>query len=143
MSSDDQDEVKYGKLRVLVAAVVGIVGAFAIIGYVSWQEVFHEGLFRVAPTVRRQGVGSDWVIGNTVPWLDFLISLVHAADVIMGGFILIMVFIHWASFRRLGERMRDPDQRPRGDELATDGGAGEADATAGANRGTEAGGEAR
>ena len=132
MSSDDQDEVKYGKLRVLVAAVVGIVGAFAIIGYVSFDEVFREGLFRVAPTVARQGVGSDWVRGNTVPWLDFLISLVHAADVIMGVFILIMVFIHWAAFRRLGERMRDPDQRPHGDELATDGGAGEADAAAGA-----------
>ena len=124
MSSDDHDEVKYGKLRVLVSAIVGVVGAFAIIGYVSLNEVFREGLFRVAPTVARQGVGSDWVRGNTIPWLDFLISLVHAADVILGGFILIMVFIHWASFRRLGERMRDPDQRPRGDELATDGGAG-------------------
>ena len=135
MSDQSQDEVKYGKLRVLVSAVVGVIVASLAVWLVSNSfGVFYERLFRVGPTVERQGVGSDWVIGNTIPVLDFAISLVHAADVIMGGFILVMIFIHWAAFRRLGDKMRDPDEHPRGEGVATDGGPGEAETTGGESR---------
>ena len=138
MSDQSHDEVKYGKLRVLVSAVVGVAVAFLATALVTTAGgVFYERLFRVGPTVARQGVGSDWVIGNTIPALDFAISLVHAADVIMGVFILVMIFIHWASFRRLAGKMRDPDERPRGEGVATDGGPGEAEPETGA------GGESR
>ena len=69
----------------------------------------------------RPVVGADWVAGNTIPALDFLIALVHAADVIMGVFILFMVFLHWASFRRLAARMRQSGAE-RTSGVATDGG---------------------
>jgi hypothetical protein len=62
------------------------------------------------------------VVGNSLPALHFAIALIHAADVIMGLFILLMVFVHWISFRRLAAKMRRPSEdAPRG--VATDGGA--------------------
>ncbi len=134
--TDNQDEVKYGKLRVLVSAVVGVGVALLLTAWFTASGgVFYERLSRVGPTVAQEGIGSDWVAGNTIPVLDFAISLVHAADVIMGGFILVMVFIHWASFRRLADKMRDPDETVRGEGVATDGGPGETGAEAGASRG--------
>ena len=114
-----------GGAAVLVAAAVAL-GATALVywwvgGWLG-EPLFFEQLFRVAPTVAGGGVGADWVVGNTVPWLDALIAIVHAADVLMGVAILGMVFLHWAAFRRLANRMRGPVRAESGGTVATDGG---------------------
>lgn len=113
----------YSGWAVLASAIVGLVVASLAVWLVvgGTYGAFYESMFRIAPTVEGGGVGSDWVAGNTVPWLDFLIALIHAADVLMGIFILFMVFLHWAAFRRLAARMRRPGAG-RADAVATDGG---------------------
>jgi hypothetical protein len=119
---DDLPETSgYSPASVAISAVGGIVLALVSVWWAAGTAVFYEGLFRVSPTVEDGGVGTDWVVGNTVPWLDFLIAFVHAADVLMGIFILLMVFIHWGAFRRLASRMQQPGEA-RGDAVATDGG---------------------
>ncbi|WP_321112768.1 hypothetical protein [Halorussus salinisoli] len=115
-----------GGIAVAVAAVIAlVVTGLAYLWVDGWfgGEQFFESLFRVAPTVSGGGVGTDWVVGNTVPILDAAIAITHAADVILGVFILGMVFIHWAIFRRLSGRMRRPAERETADTVATDGGA--------------------
>jgi hypothetical protein len=112
-----------GQVALLVSALVGVVVAVGSVWLFSGTfDVFHEQLFRVGPTVESQGVGADWETGNTVPWLNFLISLMHAADVLMGVFILVMVFMHWGIFRRLAGRMRSPHEDQRSEAVAADGG---------------------
>jgi hypothetical protein len=124
MSSEDS--AGYSAVAVVISAIGGLIVAFVSVWAVSvlWgggDAVIWEQLFRVGPTVEGGGIGTDWVAGNTIPALDFLIALTHAADVILGVFILVMVFIHWASFRRLAGRMREsPDGSSEG--IATDGG---------------------
>ena len=115
------------RAALLISTVIALVLSIGAILLVSARAPFHEELLRVRPTIGGGGIGSDWVIGNTMPTLDFLIAFVHAADVIMGVFILLMVFVHWAAFRRLGARMRPPDApaRDRGSTAATDGGSTE------------------
>lgn len=94
-------------LAITISAVVGLVVALVTTWLAnSWWHVFYEQLYRVRPTVEGGGVGADWVASNTEPWLNVLISLTHFADVLMGLFILVMVFIHWGAFRRLAGRMR-------------------------------------
>ena len=111
------------QVALLVSALVGLVVAVGSVWlFTGTFDVFHEQLFRVGPTVEGRGVGADWETGNTVPWLNFLISLMHAADVIMGVFILVMVFIHWGAFRRLADRMQSPYADQRSDTVAADGG---------------------
>ncbi|MFW5917944.1 MAG: hypothetical protein ACOCR0_00525 [Haloferacaceae archaeon] len=110
----------YERWQVYVSAIVAVVVSAAVTWYVSGLPRSVEQVFRVSPTVEGQGVGTDWLVGNTIPVLDFLIALIHAADVIMGVFILVMVFIHWAAFRRLADRMRQPGQDA--DAVAADGG---------------------
>ncbi|WP_254536041.1 hypothetical protein [Halomarina litorea] len=111
------------RVAVLVSALVGVVVAVGSVWLFSGTfDVFHEQLFRVGPTVEGQGVGADWETGNTVPWLNFLISLMHAADVIMGVFILVMVFLHWGAFRRLADRMQSPYANQQSGTVAADGG---------------------
>ena len=112
----------YPGWAVLVSAVVGLATAVLAIWAASGFTVSTEEMFRVAPTVEGGGVGTEWIVGNQIAWLDFLVALTHAADVIMGLFILFMVFLHWASFRRLAARMRRPGERRR-EAVATDGGA--------------------
>ncbi|NEU56981.1 hypothetical protein [Halorussus sp. MSC15.2] len=113
---------------VAVAVAAGVAFGATAIAYLwadNWfggQELFFENLFRIAPTVSGGGVGTDWVVGNTVPVLDAAIAITHAADAIMGVFILVMVFIHWAAFRQLSDRMRRPADRRTSDTVATDGG---------------------
>lgn len=111
-------------LAVAISAVVGVVVAIVLTWLAnSWYDAFFEQIFRVGPTVKGGGVGADWVAGNTEPLLNLLISLTHAADVLMGLFILLMVFIHWGVFRRMADRMRTPREVVhRGEETATDGG---------------------
>lgn len=111
-----------GGLGVVVSAIVGILVAGVSYWVVQGIGPFFEEMARIQPTVEDRGVGSDWVVGNTDPLLDALIALVHAADVIMGVFILVMVFIHWAAFRRLADRMEQPDEASTADTVAVDGG---------------------
>jgi hypothetical protein len=113
----------YGGLSILVSAVVGVVATLVLIWWASGFGPFYETIFRVGPTVEGGGVGADWVTGNTVTSLDFLIALIHAADVIMGLFILFMVFLHWAAFRRIAARMKQPGESDSAStSVATDGG---------------------
>lgn len=111
----------YGGGEVLISAVIGLAIATLSVWVAAGFAVSSEALFRVAPTIEDRGVGADWLAGNTEPALDFLIALVHAADVLMGVFILVMVFVHWAAFRRLAGQMRQPGEASRGD-VAADGG---------------------
>ena len=125
MSAPETPELKsYSRWAVLVSALVGLAGPLVLLWLIGGFGVFFEQLYRIGPTVEGGGVGADWVAGNSIGWLNALISLVHAADVIMGLFILIMVFIHWASFRRLASRMRRPDER-REEAAVADGGEAE------------------
>ncbi|MFB6205590.1 MAG: hypothetical protein ABEJ05_03550 [Haloglomus sp.] len=124
--ADELPEVEgYGRLQVYVSALIGIVVALGLVWVVSGGDVFYEELFRIGPTAggANAGVGADWVAGNTIPWLDALVAITHAADVLMGAFILVMVFLHWAAFHRLAARMRQPGET--GEEaVMTDGGEG-------------------
>ena len=122
---DDLPETNgYSLTSVVISAVGGIVLALVAVWWAAGTAVFYEGLFRVSPTVAGGGIGTDWVVGNTVPWLDFLVAVIHAADVLMGLFILLMVFIHWAAFRRLAGRMQQPGEGTT-EAVATDGGEAE------------------
>ena len=123
----EEDAATYSRTAIVASAVVSVAVTAVLAWVASGFGVFYEGLFRVGPTVEDGGVGADWVAGNTIPALDFLIALVHAADVIMGVFILFMMFLHWASFRRLAARMRQPGEAREASGVATDGGT---DATA-------------
>ncbi|WP_299333461.1 hypothetical protein [Haloplanus sp.] len=119
---DDLPETSgYSKVSVIFSAIAGLALAVGSVWWAAGTAVFYEGLFRVNPTVAGGGIGTDWVVGNTVPWLDFLVALIHAVDVLMGVFILLMVFIHWAAFRRLATRMKQPGERTA-EAVATDGG---------------------
>jgi hypothetical protein len=111
----------YSPISVAISAIGGIVLALVAVWWAAGTAVFYEGLFRVSPTVQGGGVGTDWLVGNTIPWLDFLIAVIHAADVLMGIFILVMVFIHWGAFRRLASRMQQPDESSP-EAVAADGG---------------------
>ena len=122
MSGETPDVDGYSPVSVLVSALVGVVVAVLSVWWASGFGPFYETLFRGGPTVDGGGVGADWVAGNTIPALDFLIALIHAADVIMGVFVLFMVFLHWASFRRLAARMGHPGG---GEAAAMADGAGE------------------
>ena len=123
----EEDAAIYSRTAIVASAVVSVAVTAVLAWVASGFGVFYERLFRVGPTVEDGGVGADWVAGNTIPALDFLIALVHAADVIMGVFILFMVFLHWASFRRLAARMRQSGEAREASGVATDGGT---DATA-------------
>ncbi|ADJ16368.1 hypothetical protein [Halalkalicoccus jeotgali] len=104
------------------SAVLALALAVGSVWLVGVRAIQFEALQRVRPTVEGGGVGTGWIQGNTEPILDWLITLVHLADVLMGVFILVMIFIHWIAFRRLGARMRAPDAPRRSDAVATDGG---------------------
>lgn len=98
-----------------ITSVVVAVGAVWL-----FQGPFYQTVMRVRPTLGGGGVGSEWVAGNTEPFLNAMITLIHFADVIMGIFIIVMVVIHWAAFRRLADRMQPP--RSAGSDVAADGG---------------------
>ena len=141
MSTRSRPEVRgYAGWEVAVSALVALVVLALVVWWLSGFEVFYESLFRVGPTVEGGGVGADWTTGNTIGYLDFLIALVHAADVILGLFILFLVFVHWAAFRRLADRMTTETRETAGRETATDGGAVESSAVDGAD--SETGGDA-
>jgi len=128
----------YSRRTVWANAVVALAVTALVIWAANGFGVGTESLSRVSPTLAGGGVGADWVEGNQVGWLNLLVAFVHLVDVVMGLFILAMVFVHWGAFRRLAARMRRPDAG----EAATDGGevtAGGGETTADAAEGGEAG----
>lgn len=99
-----------------ISAITGIavaVGAVSLVQGPSFQTIL-----RVRPTVEGGGVGTAWIAGNTEPMLNLMISLIHLVDVVMGVFIIIMVMIHWAAFRRLADRMKPPKSGSHGGDSA-------------------------
>ena len=129
--ADDHDRDRRtddgGGLSDGVALAVSLLFGFALavgsVLLVTWLDPAFEGLLRIHPTDPGGGVGAGWTAGNADFWLDLLITLVHLADVVMGIFILVMVFVHWAAFRRLAARMQPPGGHPRDRRTpATDGG---------------------
>ncbi|KYH27884.1 hypothetical protein HAPAU_05590 [Halalkalicoccus paucihalophilus] len=105
-----------------ISAVLALALAVGSVWLIGVRAIQFEALQRVRPTVEGGGVGTGWVQGNTEPILNWLITLIHLADVVMGVFILVMVFVHWIAFRRLAARMRPPDApRRSGEAVATDG----------------------
>lgn len=122
VSKEELPEVRgYTQWQVAISAVVGVAVSVLLVWWVSGYTVSVESLYRVSPTVSDGGVGSDWVGANTIPALDFLIALIHAADVILGVFVLVLFFTHWAAFRRLAARMRQPGEEVA-EGVAADGG---------------------
>jgi hypothetical protein len=121
MSHETPDVEGYSPISVFVSALVGIAVAVLSVWWANGFGPFYETLFRVGPTVEGGGVGTDWVAGNTVPALDFLIALIHAGDVILGVFILFLMFLHWASFRRIAAQMRKPGEGEAGETVMADG----------------------
>jgi len=123
MTDGELPEVSgYKRSHVAISAVVGVAVALLSVWWAQGFDVFYESLYRVNPGAGAgDGIGADWVFGNSIPALDFLIALIHAADVILGLFILVLMFLHWAAFRRLAGQMRQPDERST-DAVATDGG---------------------
>ncbi|MEF8913527.1 hypothetical protein [Natronomonas sp.] len=121
MSYETPEVEGYSPISVFISALVGIAVAVLSVWWASGFGPFYETLFRVGPTVEGGGVGTDWVAGNTIPALDFLIAIIHAADVLLGVFILFLVFLHWASFRRIAARMRHPGEGKSADTVMADG----------------------
>jgi hypothetical protein len=124
-TSDDAGGLSEG-LAVLISAIVGIVVALVAVWYVTGLGgASTENLYRIDLTTgggELTGVGADWTAGNTDPLLDLLVALTHAADVLMGVFVLLILFIHWGSFRRLASRMQEPQQSTSEEGVAADGG---------------------
>jgi hypothetical protein len=121
--SDYPETSDYSGLAIAVNAVVALVVTGAILWWATGFAVNFEELYRVGPTVEGGGIGANWVAGNSIGWLHAAIKLVHFADVVMGAFILLMVFVHWGAFRRLAARMQPPTGTRTGrDGAVTDGG---------------------
>ncbi|AEN04989.1 hypothetical protein [Halolamina sp.] len=121
----DNGARSYSRAVIAVNAVVSAVVALGLVWLVNGYTIFYERLFRVQPTVEGGGIGADWVSGNEIGWLKIMVDAIHIVDIVLGVFILLMVFIHWGAFRRLASRMRQPGEN----RLAADGGV-ENDATA-------------
>jgi len=117
-STADNDARSYSRVVIAVNAVVSAVVALGLIWVVNGYDIFYERLDRVSPTVDGGGIGANWAAGNQDQWLGLMIDAIHLVDIVMGGFILVMVFVHWGAFRRLANRMQ---QQGEG-RLAADGG---------------------
>lgn len=116
----DNGARSYSRVVIAVNAVISVVVALGLVWLVNGFDIFYERLNRVQPTVEAGGIGTSWVAGNQDAWLGIMIDAIHVVDILMGLFILLMVFIHWGAFRRLADRMQQPDET-----LATDGGSAE------------------
>jgi len=117
----DNGARSYSRAVIAVNAVVSTIIALALVWVVNGYNIFYERLPRVQPTVEGGGIGANWVAGNQDFWLGLMIDAIHLIDIVMGVFILLMVFIHWAAFRRLAARMQGPGEE-RSEAVATDGG---------------------
>ena len=114
----DNGARSYPRAVIAVNAAISVIVAVGLVWVVNGYNLFYEELFRVQPTVDGGGIGANWVSGNSIGWLKIMVDAIHIIDILMGAFILLMVFIHWGAFRRLASRMRQPGE----DSLATDGG---------------------
>ena len=115
----------YSRAVIAVNAAVSVVVALGLVWVVNGFNIFYEELFRVSPTVEGGGIGANWVSGNEVGWLKIMVDAIHIIDILMGLFILLMVFVHWGAFRRLAARMRQPGESravPDGGSADDDGG---------------------
>lgn len=117
----DDGASSYSGTVVAVNAVVSIAVALGLVWIVNGFDVFYERLQRVRPTGAGGGIGTSFAQGNDIGWLVFMVEAIHAIDVLMGIFILVMVFVHWGAFRRLANKMRQPGES----RVATDGGENE------------------
>ncbi|MGZ0746910.1 MULTISPECIES: hypothetical protein [unclassified Haloparvum] len=106
------------------SVVFGLALATGSVWFFNQKMVLVEALQRVHPTVSGGGVGAAWEYGIGVESLNLAIKLLHIADIVLGFFILVMVFIHWASFHRLAAQMKPPagSEAASSDAAATDGG---------------------
>ncbi|MFW5938884.1 MAG: hypothetical protein ACOCQU_00360 [Halolamina sp.] len=100
----------YSGTIVAVNAVIAVAVSLGAVWVVNGFNVFYERLDRVSPTVEGGGIGTAFAEGNEIGWLVFMVEAIHAIDVLMGLFILVMVFVHWGAFRRLASRMRQPGE---------------------------------
>lgn len=130
-STAENGASSYSGTVVAVNAVISVAVALGLVWIVSGFNVFYERLDRVSPTVDGGGIGTAFTAGNETGWLVFMVEAIHAIDVIMGLFILVMVFIHWGAFRRLANRMRQPAES----RVAADGGSAATDEAAADNGG--------
>ena len=117
----DNGARSYSRAVIAVNAAISVVGSLALVWVVNGYNIFYEELFRVQPTVDGGGIGANWVAGNEIWWTKIMVDAIHLVDIVMGAFILLMVFVHWGAFRRLASRMRQPGEG----QLATDGGTDE------------------
>ncbi|WP_053947777.1 hypothetical protein [Halolamina sediminis] len=117
-STAENGASSYSGTVVAVNAVISVAVALGLIWVVNGFNVFYERLDRVSPTVDGGGIGTAFAQGNEIEWLVFLVEAMHAVDVLMGLFILVLVFVHWGAFRRIAARMRQPGES----RVATDGG---------------------
>jgi len=123
-STAENGASSYSGTVIAVNAVISVAVALGLIWVVNGFNVFYERLDRVSPTVDGGGIGTAFAEGNEIEWLVFLVEAIHAADVLMGLFILVLVFVHWGSFRRLAGQMRQPGESrtiPDGGEADTGG----------------------
>lgn len=124
-STAENGASSYSGTIVAVNAVIAVAVALGAVWVVNGFNVFYERLDRVSPTVDGGGIGTAFAEGNDIGWLVFMVEAIHAIDVIMGLFILLMVFVHWGAFRRLAGRMRQPGESramPDGGSAGDDGG---------------------
>ncbi|MFQ3320123.1 MAG: hypothetical protein ACI8UR_000475 [Natronomonas sp.] len=92
-----------------VSVVFGLALATGSVWYVGQQGIWFEALQRVRPALAGGGVGADWEYGIEIALLNGLIELIHIADILLGIFILLLVFVHWAAFHRLAAQMQPPE----------------------------------
>ncbi|WP_435116264.1 hypothetical protein [Halolamina sp. C58] len=109
-STAENGASSYSGTVVAVNAVISVAVALGLVWVVNGFNVFYERLDRVSPTVDGGGIGTAFVQGNEIGWLVFMVEAIHAVDVLMGLFILVLVFVHWGSFRRLAAKMRQPGE---------------------------------
>ncbi len=133
-STAENGASSYSGTIVAVNAVIAVAVSLGAVWVVNGFNVFYERLDRVSPTVEGGGIGTAFAKGNEEAWLVFMVEAIHAIDVLMGLFILVMVFVHWGAFRRLASRMRQPGES----RAMPDGGASTPD-----DSGAENGGESR
>ena len=124
MSENNDNSGLSDTVAFYASAVFGLALATVSVWFFNQQAVLVEALQRVNPTLSGGGVGAGWEYGIGVTTLNLAIELIHLADIVLGLFILVMVFVHWAAFHRLADRMQPPagTETTSGEAAATDGG---------------------
>ncbi|KPN31039.1 hypothetical protein SY89_01781 [Halolamina pelagica] len=124
-STTENGVSSYSGTMIAVNAVIAVAVALGAVWVANGFNVFYERLDRVSPTADGGGIGTAFAQGNDIGWLVFMVEAIHAIDVLMGLFILVLVFVHWSAFRRLAGRMRQPGESramPDGGDTDTENG---------------------